>query len=100
MAIPTVLTLASIEFLLAFHPGQLSSVWHISQKAWWPQKNWQFIEKAERRKSFIEIGKNIKIPTCKSQYKTSRSLVEPNQETQIDFAWHKKKRKKNSIMYW
>ena len=46
-----------------------------------PNKNKQFVEKAEGCKPCTEIGKNVRIINCRLQYKMLNSFVKPNQLT-------------------
>ena len=85
VVIPTKLRPQLMQIFHAAHPGQLGML-DVSASAWWPKKNRQLIQKAQKCVPCRGIGKNFKPLVPHNNFVPLPKLVEPNQEIQLDFA--------------
>ena len=67
------------------HPGQ-AGMFALAKLIWWPHIHSEIVSKAKACRQGIDKGKNLKALIPKTKLGQLPSLIEPNQEIQMDFA--------------
>ena len=85
LVIPSRLKQLVLDTIHHNHPGQAGML-ALAKLIWWPHIHSEIVSKAKASGQCIDKGKNLKALTPKTQLGQLTSLIEPNQEIQMDFA--------------
>ena len=85
LVIPNKLKFMVMDAIHRKHPGQAGML-SLAKLVWWPHIHSDITSKAQGCRHCIDKGKNLKALISKNNLGLLPSLVEPNQEIQMDFA--------------
>ena len=85
LIIPTRLKQLVLDTIHHNHPGQAGML-ALAKLIWWPHIHSEIVSKAKACRQCIDKGKNLKALIPKTNLGHLPSLIEPNQEIQMDFA--------------
>ena len=85
LVIPTRLKQLVLDTIHHNHPGQ-AGILALAKLIWWPHIHSEIVSKAKACRQCIDKGKNLKALIPKTNLGQLPSLIEPNQENQMDFA--------------
>ena len=85
LVIPSRLKQLVLDTIHHNQPGQAGML-ALAKLIWWPHIHSEIVSKAKACRQCIDKGKNLKALKPKTQLGQLPSLIEPNQEIQMDFA--------------
>ena len=85
LVIPSRLKQLVLDTIHHNHPGQAGML-ALAKLIWWPHIHSEIVSKAKACRQCIDKGENLKALIPKTKLGQMPSLIEPNQEIQMDFA--------------